>query len=68
MFAKIEVNGGGAAPLYKWLKEAQPNDGENSDITWNFEKFLIDRSGQVVARWPPQTTPEQIGEELDTWL
>ena len=68
MFAKIEVNGDGAAPLYKWLKEAQPGDGETADVTWNFEKFLVDRSGEVVARWAPMTTPEEIGAELGTWL
>ena len=43
-------------------------EGETSDITWNFEKFLVDRSGQVVARWAPQTTPEDIAEQLGPWL
>lgn len=68
MFAKIEVNGDGAAPLYAWLKQAQPGDGDSPEITWNFEKFLVDRSGDVVARWAPQTTPEEIGEQLSNWL
>ena len=68
MFAKIEVNGDGAAPLYDWLKAAQPGEGESADITWNFEKFLVDRSGEVVARWAPQTTPEEIAEQLSPWL
>ena len=68
MFAKIEVNGDGAAPLYKWLTSSQPGDGDSPDITWNFEKFLIDRSGEVVARWAPMTPPEEIGEQLGTWL
>jgi len=68
MFAKIEVNGDGAAPLYVWLKSAQPGEGEVSDITWNFEKFLVDRSGEVAARWAPQTTPEEVAEQLRTWL
>jgi len=66
MFAKIEVNGEGAAPLYKWLKANSP-DGD-AEITWNFEKFLVDRNGDVVAHWPPQTTPEEIGAELSNWL
>jgi len=65
MFAKIEVNGDGAAPLYQFLKEAQPGDGDTSDIAWNFEKFLVDGSGNVVKRYPPPTTPEDIAAELD---
>jgi len=68
MFAKIDVNGDTAAPLYSWLRHAQPGEGDSSDVTWNFEKFLVDRSGEVVARWGPQTTPEDIGAELNTWL
>jgi glutathione peroxidase len=68
MFSKIDVNGEGAAPLYDWLKASQPGEGESADITWNFEKFLVDRSGNVVARWAPPTTPEEIGEQLTAWL
>ena len=68
MFAKIEVNGDGAAALYKWLKAQQPGQGDSPDIAWNFEKFLVDRSGDVVARWAPTTTPEEVGEQLGPWL
>jgi len=68
MFAKIDVNGDGAAPLYSWLRASQAGDGDSSDIAWNFEKFLVDRSGDVVARWAPQATPEEIGQQLGTWL
>ena len=50
---KIDVNGDGRHALYAWLTEAFPGD-----IEWNFEKFLIDRDGQVIKRYPPQTTPE----------
>ncbi len=64
MFAKIEVNGPGAAPLYQWLRSEQPGDGDSSDITWNFEKFLIDKRGEVVRRFPPTTTPEQVAEVI----
>ncbi len=64
MFSKIEVNGDGAAPLYKLLKQAQPSDADSPDITWNFEKFLIDGDGNVVARFAPPTTPEEVGEAL----
>ena len=62
MFSKIEVNGPGAAPLYRFLRSQQPGEGDSSDITWNFEKFLVDKDGAVVARFPPPTTPEEVGE------
>jgi glutathione peroxidase len=65
MFHKIEVNGDGAAPLYKWLKAAQPGTGDSAEITWNFEKFLVDPAGDVVARFGPQITPEQVAEALE---
>ena len=68
MFSKIEVNGEGACSLYDFLKEQQPGEGESSDITWNFEKFLVDRNGDVVARFAPPTTPEQIRELLPQYL
>ena len=65
MFAKIDVNGADAAPLYGLLKSEQPGDGDSPDITWNFEKFLVDGDGNVVKRYPPPTTPEDIAAELD---
>jgi glutathione peroxidase len=68
MFAKIEVNGDGACDLYRILKAAQPGDGASPDITWNFEKFLVDRQGEVVRRFAPQTTPEQIAEIVPEYL
>lgn len=68
MFHKIEVNGPGEAALYTLLKASQPGDGESSNITWNFEKFLVDGDGNVVRRFPPQTTPEQIAEILPEYL
>jgi glutathione peroxidase len=55
MFAKIEVNGDGACELYRLLKAAKPGD-----IGWNFTKFLVDGSGNVVERFEPQVTPEEI--------
>lgn len=64
MFAKIEVNGPNEAPLYTLLKAAQRGDGESPDITWNFEKFLVDGDGNVVRRFPPATTPEEVGEVI----
>jgi glutathione peroxidase len=68
MFAKIEVNGENEAPLYTLLKAAQPGSGESSDITWNFEKFLVSPHGEVVARFPPQTTPEEVGRRLGAYV
>ena len=68
MFAKIEVNGDGATELYQWLKSEQPGEGETSDITWNFEKFLVNSSGDVVARFSPMVTPEEIAEQLPSLL
>jgi len=64
MFAKTEVNGPGAAPLYQWLKEAQPGSGDSPDIVWNFTKFLIDADGNAVKRYEPQVTPEEIAADL----
>jgi glutathione peroxidase len=65
MFSKVDVNGDDQAPLYTLLKTAQPGEGESSEIGWNFTKFLVDGSGNVVARWEPMTTPEEIGAQLD---
>ena len=62
MFSKIEVNGDGAAPLYRLLKEAQPGEGDSAEITWNFEKFLVDKQGNVVRRFSPITTPEEVAD------
>jgi glutathione peroxidase len=53
--AKIEVNGARRDPLYAWL--TAPENGFPGDIGWNFEKFLIDRSGRVVCRYPAGTKP-----------
>ncbi len=68
MFAKIEVNGDGACELYKLLKSAQPGDDGNADIPWNFTKFIVDGAGNVVARFGPKTTPEEIGATLSQYL
>ena len=65
MFHKIEVNGDGASELYTWLKSQQ---GDGADITWNFEKFLIDRDGKVVKRYGPQVTPAEIAPDVAALL
>jgi len=57
MFAKIDVNGENAAPLYKTLTTTPTKPAGPGKISWNFEKFLIGRDGQVVARFSPKTEP-----------
>lgn len=57
--AKIDVNGAERHPLYAWL--TGPDTGFPGDIAWNFEKFLIDRAGRVVARYPSGTKPQDAG-------
>ena len=65
MFSKVDVNGENEAELYTMLKAAQPGEGESPDIAWNFTKFLVGTDGDVVRRWEPMTTPEDIGAALD---
>ena len=67
MFAKIDVNGGNAHPLYQYLKKAKAGL-LGSSIKWNFTKFLIDRSGKVVARHAPTTKPEGLTKEIEALL
>src|SRR3984885_994530 len=55
---KVDVNGAGRHPLYKELVEVPDASGYTGDIRWNFEKFLIGPSGEVVARFDPRTEPE----------
>jgi glutathione peroxidase len=68
MFAKIEVNGEGAHPLYRWLKSQKKGLLGTEGIKWNFTKFLVDREGQVVERYAPTDTPEKIGKDLPAVL
>ncbi|MFC0240090.1 glutathione peroxidase [Rhodopseudomonas telluris] len=67
MFAKIDVNGAEAHPLYKFLK-GEKGGLLGSGIKWNFTKFLVDRTGRVVSRHAPTTTPESLGKEIETLL
>jgi len=67
MFDKIEVNGDKAHPLYQYLK-GEKSGLLGSSIKWNFTKFLIDRSGKVVARHAPTTTPEALTKEIEALL
>ena len=63
-FKKIKVNGGGADPIYNYLKEA--TDGKR--IKWNFTKFLIDREGNIKGRFAPSETPESIESKVEELL
>ena len=58
LMAKIEVNGAGAAPLYKHLTALETKPQGPGKISWNFEKFLVGRNGEVVARFAPRTKPD----------
>jgi glutathione peroxidase len=67
MFAKIDVNGSNAHPLYQYLKKAK-SGLFGAAIKWNFTKFLVDRSGQVVARHAPTAKPESLAKEIEALL
>jgi len=67
MFDKIDVNGDHAHPLYQYLK-SEKSGLLGPSIKWNFTKFLVDRSGKVVARHAPTTTPEALTKEIEALL
>ena len=67
MFAKIDVNGSNAHPLYNYLK-GEKSGLLGASIKWNFTKFLIDRSGKVVARHAPTAKPEGLKKEIEALL
>jgi glutathione peroxidase len=62
-FDKIEVNGENESPLYTWLKSQKTGMG-SSKIKWNFTKFLVDKNGQVVARFAPTKTPAAMEKNI----
>lgn len=64
MFAKIDVNGGHAHPLYQHLKKAKPGVLGTEAIKWNFTKFLIDANGTVLKRYAPTDKPESIDSDI----
>lgn len=67
LFAKIDVNGSNAHPLYNYLK-AEKSGLLGPSIKWNFTKFLVDRAGQVVARHAPTAKPEGLTKEIEALL
>lgn len=68
VFAKIDVNGDNAHPLFKYLKKEQPGDTPDGDIVWNFTKFLVDRDGKVVKRFEPKEAPETMKQSIESLL
>jgi glutathione peroxidase len=64
MFAKVEVNGANAHALYRHLKSAKPGLLGTEAIKWNFTKFLVDRRGDVVARYAPNDKPEDLEQDI----
>jgi len=68
LFAKIDVNGANAAPLYKYLTKEAPGLLGTKAVKWNFTKFLVDRNGKVVKRFAPTDTPEQISAHIQKLL
>lgn len=68
LFAKIEVNGDGAHPLYRWLKHEARGVLGSEAIKWNFTKFLIGRDGQVIRRYASVDKPEKISTDIEALL
>ena len=69
MFAKVDVNGSNAHPIYKYLTSEAKGILGSESIKWNFTKFLINQNGEVIKRYSPTTKPEKIGKDIQNfWL
>lgn len=68
VLAKIDVNGDGADPFYKFIKKAKPGLMGSQSIKWNFTKFLIDKDGNVVSRFAPTDKPESLKPAIEKLL
>ena len=68
MFAKVDVNGKSAAPVFNYLKAEKPGLLGSEAIKWNFTKFLLDRKGTVLARYAPNDTPESMSGDIEKAL
>ncbi|MCG5515755.1 MULTISPECIES: glutathione peroxidase [unclassified Ectothiorhodospira] len=68
LFTKVEVNGDNAHPLYQHLKAQAPGLMGTQAVKWNFTKFLVDREGQVVRRYAPNTDPKDIAQDIERLL
>ena len=68
VFAKVDVNGGSADPLFERLKADAPGLMGSKAVKWNFTKFLVDREGRAVRRYAPTTKPEELRAEIERLL
>lgn len=68
MFAKIDVNGPGAHPLYDHIKGEKPGLAGSKSVKWNFTKFLVDKDGKTVRRYAPQESPAAMEREIKKLL
>ena len=68
MMAKVEVNGDGAHPMYRWLTAEAPGLLGTQAIKWNFTKFLVGRDGQVIKRYAPTDTPQSLAGDIEAAL
>lgn len=68
MMAKTEVNGDGAHPLWRWLKDEKPGLLGTKAVKWNFTKFLVGRDGRVLGRYAPTDTPESLQADIEAAL
>ncbi len=68
MMAKIEVNGDGASPLYRWLAAEAPGLLGSKAIKWNFTKFLVGKDGKVLRRYAPQDAPAKLAGDIEAAL
>ncbi len=64
LFARVDVNGADAHPLFRWLKSQKPGLFGSEAIKWNFTKFLVSRSGEVIGRYGSRDTPEAIEADI----
>ena len=68
LMAKVEVNGGAAHPLWRWLQSSAPGVLGSERIKWNFTKFLVGRDGRVLGRYAPTTPPRALAADIDAAL
>ena len=68
MMAKVQVNGGEAHPLWRWLKKQAPGLLGSEGVKWNFTKFLVGRDGSVLKRYAPTDTPQSIRKDIEKAL
>ena len=68
IFNKIDVNGPNADPFYSFLKNQQPGILGTKNIKWNFQKFLVNKNGEVIKRYSPTTLPEDIESDIKSLL